>query len=128
MLGRVEPGVAIGVGLIVVAAVVFVIATRRGRALDRSLATIERLQAEASERDRVASQRSAEDVALREGLDAGVVRLDGTLRVREANPRAHLLLGHAAGGLPDRSVMEAFMDPAVEALARRALETGSSAG
>ena len=58
--------------------------------------------------------------ALRQALDIGVVRIDASLRVVEANARAHALLGHRPDGLPGRSLMEAFMDPSVEGLAARA--------
>ena len=99
MLAPVEPGVAIAAVLAVLAAVAFVIAARRGRALGASLDTIERLGVERAERDRATSERSAEDAVPARALETGVVRLDATLHVRDANPRAHVLLGHPPGAL-----------------------------
>jgi two-component system, OmpR family, phosphate regulon sensor histidine kinase PhoR len=124
----VEPGVLIIVALAAAGVVATIAAVRRGRALDRALATIGRLNSDDAERQRVIADRSADDAALHETLDAGVVRLDGGLRIRDANARAHALLAHQPGGLVDRSIMEAFLDPAVERLARHALEAGSATG
>ena len=53
-------------------------------------------------------------------LPVGVLRIDANRRVREANPRAHALLGVRPGRLVGRSVMEAFLDISVE----RFLEKG----
>ena len=61
-------------------------------------------------------------------FDSGVLRVDPGLRITEASPRSHELLGRSAGSLVGRSLMEAFLDPGVETIARSAIERGSSAG
>jgi two-component system, OmpR family, phosphate regulon sensor histidine kinase PhoR len=124
----VEPTVLIIVALAVVSAAATIAAVRRGRALDRALATIHRMRNEDAERERVVGDRSADDAALHETVDAGFVRVDGGLHIRDANGLAHAMLAHQPGGLVGRSIMEAFLDPTVERLARRAIESGSASG
>ncbi len=118
--------VVVALGAAAVIATIAVV--RRGRALTSAQTTIARLEREGAGHERADADRSADDDALHETLDAGVVRLDAALRIRDANARAHVLLGHQPGGLADRSVIEAFLDPAVEGLARHALEAGSATG
>ena len=83
---------------------------------------------EDAERERVVGDRSADDAALHETVDAGFVRVDGGLHIRDANGLAHAMLAHQPGGLVGRSIMEAFLDPTVESLARHAIESGSASG
>jgi two-component system, OmpR family, phosphate regulon sensor histidine kinase PhoR len=128
MLAPVEPAVAVIVTLALLAAVATIAAVRRDRALEGAQATIARLENEGASHQRLDADRSADDHALHDTLDAGVIRLDDGLRIRDANARAHVLLGRQPDSLTDRSVMEAFLDPAVERLARRALESGSAMG
>ena len=116
----VEPGPVIAVLLGATTLAAIVAYARRVRALEHAEATIERLRAEEAGRQRDLARRISEDDALRDALEMGLVRLDRNLRIVEANPRAHALLRHDATGLVGRSAMEAFMDPAVEALADRA--------
>jgi two-component system, OmpR family, phosphate regulon sensor histidine kinase PhoR len=116
----VEPSTVIAILLAVTTLTATVAVVRRGTSLDRARVTEERLRAEAAERDRDIARRTAEDEALRDALDTGVIRIDRGLRIVEANRRAHALLGHGSGGLVGRSLIEAFMDPTVEALAGRA--------
>ena len=113
---------------VAIAAVATYAAIQRGRTLDRALATIRRLRNERTDRDRTAADQAADDAALHETIDAGVVRLDGTLRVSDANAQAHVLLGHQPGSLIDRTIMEAFLDPGVEDLVARAVASGSATG
>jgi two-component system phosphate regulon sensor histidine kinase PhoR len=122
----VEPSVVIAILFASTTILATIAYARRGRALDRTAALVERARAETASRDRELETRSAADQALRDGLPLGVVRLDDGLRVVEANARAHELLGHAPGGLVGRTVMEAFMDPAVESLAARARRAAST--
>ncbi len=120
-----EPSVLIAALLALIslgAAIAFV---RRGYELERVTAALERSRAEDANRARELADRVAEDEGLRQTLDVGVVRLDAALRVVEANPRAHELLGHRPDGLPGRSLMEAFLDPSVEGLAARAGKASS---
>jgi signal transduction histidine kinase/endonuclease/exonuclease/phosphatase family metal-dependent hydrolase len=113
---------AIGAGIAIVVAV------RRDRSLRNAEARLERVRAEQTDREQRAGTRSAEETAFREALDSGVLRVDGSLRIAEANGRAHQLLDRTRGSLPGRSVMEAFLDPTVESLVDTALEVGSARG
>ena len=115
-----EPSLAIAILLGLTTLVATIAFARRGRALDRTSATIARLREDAAERERAVEERAADDQTLREGLGIGVIRLDPGLRIVEANARAHALLAHDAGNLHGRSLMEAFMDPSVEGLAVKA--------
>jgi two-component system, OmpR family, phosphate regulon sensor histidine kinase PhoR len=121
----VEPSVFIAILLALTTLVATVAFARRGQALDRATAALERSRAEDAARARELVDRVAEDEAFRQRLDVGVVRVDGSLRVVEANPRAHELLRHRPGALPGRSLMEAFMDPSVEGLVSRAAKAAS---
>jgi two-component system phosphate regulon sensor histidine kinase PhoR len=116
------------VALAAVTLVATILAVRRGRALDGAREAARRLREERAAHDQAAADRAAEDAALHDTLETGLLRVDGTLRVREANSRAHVLLGHGPGGLVGRSIMEAFLDPAVEDLARDAIATGAATG
>jgi two-component system phosphate regulon sensor histidine kinase PhoR len=124
----VEPSAVIAILLGLTTLLATVAFVRRGAAIDRTSAAIGRLRQEAADRARAAEERAAEDQALREGLEIGVIRLDPALRIVEANARAHALLAHDAGNLHGRSLMEAFMDPSVEALAvkARSARTGAA--
>ncbi len=123
-----EPAVLVSVALAAVTLVATIVAVRRGQALDRANASIRHGHEERISRDRAAEERAADEALLHEALDAGLVRLEGTLRVGEANARAHAMLGHEPGALVGRSIMEAFLDPAVEKLAGDAVRSGSSIG
>jgi two-component system, OmpR family, phosphate regulon sensor histidine kinase PhoR len=124
----VDPAVGLAVILGIAAVIATVVAVRRDRDLGRARATIERLRRNDADRSRLAAERATEDTAFRDALDSGLLRVDPTLRIGEANARAHALLGRAPGGLVGRSLIEAFIDPGVEALARTAIETGSATG
>jgi two-component system phosphate regulon sensor histidine kinase PhoR len=74
-------------------------------------------------------ERQRGDLAqLAELLAAGIVRLDDFGRVEAANTAAHRLLGRSPDSLPGRTVLEAFMDTRIEALANAAIEAGSASG
>jgi two-component system phosphate regulon sensor histidine kinase PhoR len=115
----VEPSLVVAVVLGVTTLAATMASVRRGRALDRASAAILRLRNDESQRGRVVGLQAADDRALRDGLEVGIIRLDPANRIVEANPRADALLGLPAGGLVGRSLMEAFMDPSVEELASR---------
>ena len=117
---------AILLGIAAVTAIV--VAVRRDRSLHRAQARLDRLRSEDLERERAGETRAGDEAVLRETIESGLIRLDPTLRVREANGRAHVLTGRAPGALLGRSVMEVFLDPAVEALARTAIGAGSASG
>jgi two-component system phosphate regulon sensor histidine kinase PhoR len=114
--------------LAIAAVIAIVVAVRRDRSFRRAQASVERLRAEEADRARLAGTRTADEAALRETLDSGLIRLDPALHISEANGRAHALLGRASGTLVGRSVMEAFLDPTVETLARTAVDAGSATG
>ena len=120
-----DPAVVIASLLAVTTVVAGVAWALRGRALDRATSIIQSLRDEGMSRDRTLAERDADQTALLDALDEGVIRVDAANQVIEADRRAHLLLGHEPGALPGRTLMEAFMDPAVEALATRT-RTGST--
>ena len=121
-----DPWIAISLGLTLVAIVVAAIAIRNGRSAVRSLASIKRLRAEASEREQVIAGVEADQESLLAALGSGIVRVDPGLRVTAANPAAHALLGRAPGTLVGRSVMEAFLDAKIESMAHVALAQGTA--
>ena len=61
-------------------------------------------------------------------IGVGIVRLDDDLLVEVANASAHQFLGRQAGSLIGRSAIEAFIDPAIEAVAETARESGAASG
>jgi two-component system, OmpR family, phosphate regulon sensor histidine kinase PhoR len=122
----VDPWIVISLGLTVIVIVVAAIAIRHGRALTGSLAANRRLRADAAQRDDEIAQAAAEQAALLGALSSGIVRVDRGLRVTSANAAAHTLLGRTPGTLVDRSVMEAFLDAAVESMAQAALAHGTA--
>jgi two-component system phosphate regulon sensor histidine kinase PhoR len=117
---------ALAILLGIAAVIAIAAAVRRDRSLRQAQARVERLRSEIADRERAEGTRTAEEAALRESLESGLMRLDPALRVSEANGRAHALLGRTPGTLVGRSVMEAFMDPTVETLARTAIDVGSA--
>jgi two-component system phosphate regulon sensor histidine kinase PhoR len=124
----VEPSIVIALALALGFAVTAAVAARRTRDLARARAAIARLRAEDDRRNAADALARAELEDLAEVLGSGVMRLDAALRIGAANSVAHALLGRSAGTLVGRSVMEAFLDPSVESMARAALDSGSAAG
>jgi len=117
----VDPWFVLCLVLAVVAAGLAVLLSRRERAAGRRDA---RRAAEAARALEALRVERADRAALRELTGLGVLELDDRLHVRDANPAAHGLLGRAAGTLVGRSIMEAFLDPGLESMARSALEGG----
>src|SRR6478672_1090900 len=115
----VDPWFIVSVLLAVVAGSAAIILVRRWRAEERRRA---RVEASPRETAAVLLEASDERNVLLDILSSGVIQLDARLLVREANPAAHALLGWSAGSLTGRSTMEAFLDPAVESMARAALD------
>jgi len=79
----------------------------------------------------VASQLAADQHdhdSLVESLAQGVITIDPDLRIVAANTAAQGFLDRSPGALVGRSVIEAFLDAQVEAIARSALAHGSSVG
>lgn len=87
-----------------------------------------RLRAEVERAERAgASERAARD-ALLDVLEQGILGVDGAGRIGEANAAAHVLLGRAPGALVGRTLIEAFLDPAVEPLVDAARGSGTADG
>ena len=73
--------------------------------------------------------RDAQDRdAFVDALSQGVLTIDGASRIVGANSAAHALLDRAPGALLGRTLIEAFIDTQVEAVAHAALEVGSATG
>lgn len=89
-------------------------------ALDRSLTDLA-----AARRDREIALATL--ARLMEDAGAGIITVGRDLRIVAANDAAHGLRGRATGSLVGRTVMEAFLDPGVEAAARSALAGTDSA-
>jgi two-component system phosphate regulon sensor histidine kinase PhoR len=134
-----DPWALMAVILALVAAVVAAVAARNGQALERIRRALDAAPSE-DVAAAVLRLRQAHDARARElaasrdttsrFLDVvgpGVLSIDRELRVVEANPVAHALLGRQPGALLGRTVMEAFLDRTVEATARAALDTGAAA-
>jgi two-component system, OmpR family, phosphate regulon sensor histidine kinase PhoR len=124
MLDPMDPWIAFGLGMTIVAVLVAAIAIRDGRALTSSLATVRRLRSAVAQGEEEIAQGVAEQEDLLQALGAGVLRVDAGLRVTAANAAAHSLLARAPGTLVGRSVMEAFLDASVEAMVQVALTQG----
>ena len=75
----------------------------------------------------LAADRHDHDLLI-EALAQGVVSVDQGLRIVGANSTAHTFLGRAAGTLIGRSLIEAFLDVQVEAIAQAAMDQGTSTG
>jgi len=114
--------------LAVGAVIAMAVAIRGDRALRDAEARLDRFRAQQETARRTADARIADEAALRDTIDSGVLRIDPGLRIVDANARAHSLLGRAPGTLGGRTVMEAFLDPAVEGLIRTAFVEGSGSG
>jgi two-component system phosphate regulon sensor histidine kinase PhoR len=63
-----------------------------------------------------------------DALSQGVLTIDDGSRIVGANAAAHALLDQAPGALLGRTLIEAFIDTQVEAVAHAALEIGSATG
>jgi len=103
------------------------IRTSMGSGRDADLAAgVARLRADLDARNQdLATSRDATTRVL-EAVGPGVLTLDRRLRIVEANPTAHGLLGRAPGTLLGKTVMEAFLDTSVESTAQSALDVGSA--
>ena len=75
----------------------------------------------------LASDRHDHDLLI-EALAQGVVSVDRGLRIVGANSTAHTFLGRPAGALIGRTLIEAFLDVQIEAIAQAAMDQGTSTG
>jgi len=124
----VEPWFVVSLALAIGLAAVAIVAAGRTRDLARARAAIARQRAERDRGDAATGLARRELEELVDVLASGVITLDGALRIVAANGVAHTLLDRAPGTLVGRSVLEAFLDASVEAMARAALASGSAAG
>jgi two-component system phosphate regulon sensor histidine kinase PhoR len=112
----------------VATAVLVAAVVRRDRALTETRQHLRRLRSREDERDRRDATSVADASALHDAIGMGILRLDDGLRIVEASPSAHALLDRQPRTLTGRSVMEAFLDREVEAVARSALKRGTAQG
>ena len=89
-------------------------------------ADVSRLSARVDGQDRELATGRESAARLLETIGPGVLTVDRTLRIVEANPAAHGLLDRAAGSLLGKTVMEAFLDTTVESVAQSALDLGAA--
>ena len=89
-------------------------------------ADVSRLHSRLDGQDRELAISRDTAARLLETIGPGVLTVDRTLRIVEANPAAHGLLNRAAGSLLGKTVMEAFLDTTVEAAAQSALDIGAA--
>ena len=117
---------AIASGLAIVVAVGAIVAVRRAQAQAAAAS------ARAADRDaalqRVRDERRQSRDALADALESGILDVDGSLRIRRANPAAASLLGRGASALVGRSLIEVFLDPTAESVVRDAIANGTAVG
>ncbi len=77
--------------------------------------------------EELAADRHDHDLLI-EALAQGVLSVDRGLRIVGANSAAHTFVGRPGGALIGRTLIEAFLDVHVEAIARTAMDQGSSTG
>ena len=125
MLGPMDPWLI----ATVVAAVVAVGALWANRRLRSDLAdartTATRRQA--SLEDVRAERRQSRD-ELADSLDVGLLDVDASLHVRRANPAATSMLAGSTGDVVGMSLIQVFLDPAAETVARAAIANGTAVG
>lgn len=125
-------GALVGLGVVAIVAIRQHGALRRiERALDAtpggdpsSAVTALRGRAERAEAAAAAAELGRSQLI--ESLDLGVLTVGETMVIADANSAAHGLLDRAPGSLIGRSLIEAFLDTKVEAIARSALAGGSA--
>jgi two-component system phosphate regulon sensor histidine kinase PhoR len=89
---------------------------------------VERLQSDVARLERDLADQLQDRQLLADLLDIGIVDLDARLEVAFANASAHSLVDRAPGSLLGRNLLEVFLDPQIEAIARSAQAQGSAAG
>jgi two-component system phosphate regulon sensor histidine kinase PhoR len=122
----VEPPVIASLVLAVIAIVAGWFAIRRARELRRATALIGRIRAEDTRAAETRDAERADDRTLHDLLSSGVLLVDDGMRITDANVPAHVLLSRGPGALVGRTLMEAFLDQRVEALARAAGTDGTT--
>ena len=128
MLDHVQPTDVAGVLFAVVAIGAGWFAIRRSRDLRRASALIARQRVVEAEHETAWEAQRADDRVLHDLLGSGVLRLDASLHITDANAAAHSLLGRPPGSLVGRTLLEAFLDRQVEGIARAARKDGLATG
>jgi Signal transduction histidine kinase len=86
------------------------------------------LRERAARAEKASAAAEQERAQFVESLGQGVLSVDDGLRIVRANSAAHGLLDRAPGSLVGRTLIEAFLDTQVEALAQSALDGRSATG
>ena len=89
---------------------------------------VEQLRADNARLERDLADQAQDRQFLADLVDMAVVDLDPGLEVVYANAAAHALVDRAPGTLLGLDLLEVFLDPQIEALARTALDQGNAAG
>ena len=89
---------------------------------------VEQLRADNARLERDLADQANDRQFLADLVDMAVVDLDPRLEVVYANAAAHALVDRAPGTLLGLDLLEVFLDPQIEALARTALDQGNAAG
>jgi two-component system phosphate regulon sensor histidine kinase PhoR len=89
---------------------------------------VERLQSGVARLERDLADQLQDRQLLADLIDIGIVDLDVRLEVAFANASAHNLVDRAPGSLLGRNLLEVFLDPQIEAIARSAQAQGSAGG
>ncbi len=89
---------------------------------------VEQLRADNARLERDLADQAHDRQFLADLVDIAVVDLDPQLEVVYANAAAHALVDRAPGMLLGLDLLEVFLDPQIEALARTALDQGNASG
>jgi two-component system, OmpR family, phosphate regulon sensor histidine kinase PhoR len=89
---------------------------------------VERLQETAARLERDLADQRQDRQLLSDLVDVGIIDLDARLEVVFANAAAHALVDRAPGMLLGLNLLEVFLDPQIEALARAAQAQGPASG
>lgn len=125
MLGPMDPWMI----ATVVAAVVAVGALWANRRLRSDLAdarTTATRRQESLEDVRAERRQSRDELA--DSLDVGLLDVDASFHVRRANPAATSMLAGSTGDVVGMSLIQVFLDPAAETVARAAIANGAAVG
>jgi two-component system, OmpR family, phosphate regulon sensor histidine kinase PhoR len=130
----------VAIGALIAFGVALVAAVRARRTIERierasgaspgsdPVSAVAALRSRAEELETARRAQEVERALFVESLTLGVITVGEDLRITGANSAAHALLMRAPGTLVGRSVIGAFLDTQVEAVARTALDAGSATG
>jgi two-component system phosphate regulon sensor histidine kinase PhoR len=89
---------------------------------------VEQLRSQVAHLERELADQSQDRQYLADLVDVAIVDLDPRLEVVFANANAHALVDRAPGTLLGLDLLEVFLDPQIEAIARTAQAQGSASG